>query len=112
MTGSETFQRINVQETKQKLDAGWKPFVYDCRRPEEWEISKFDFTNLFHPHDQIEEIIEKFPKDTDILIHCRTGGRSGNACEVLAAKGFKNCFNLEGGINGWAKEIDPSLKTY
>ncbi len=108
----EKFKRMSLKDTKQKLDSGWKPFVIDCRKPDEWEISKFDFTDLFHPHDQLEEVMDKIPKDREILIHCRSGGRSAKACEFLAEKGFNQCINLEGGINGWAKEIDQTLKTY
>jgi adenylyltransferase/sulfurtransferase len=108
----EKFRRMGVKEAKKKLDSGWKPYVLDCRKPEEADIVKFDFTDRLQPHDKLEEIISELPDDREILIHCRSGGRSAKACEYLAEKGFKDCINLEGGILDWAKEIDPSMPTY
>lgn len=40
---------------------------------------------------------------------CRSGARSGRACEFLQSQGFTNVANLKGGITAWAKEIDPTL---
>lgn len=109
---SEKFRRMNVEEAKKKLDQGWKPYVLDCRKPDEADIVKFDFADRLQPHDELEEIVSELPKDREILIHCRSGGRSAKACEYLAEKGFKDCINLEGGILDWAKKIDPSMPTY
>jgi adenylyltransferase/sulfurtransferase len=109
---TEPFSRILVSEAAQKLEAGWKPFVLDVRRPAEAEIVAFDFTDRLQPHDQIQAIAEELPRDMDILVHCKMGGRSAKACEALAALGFDRLFNLEGGIVGWAQEIDPDMPTY
>jgi len=43
---------------------------------------------------------------------CRSGNRSGSACELLEKEGFTNVANLKGGINEWARKIDPSLPIY
>eukprot|EP00953_Heterococcus_sp_UTEX-ZZ885_P001238 1182-Heterococcus_DN1.PRE.1 len=50
--------------------------------------------------------------DQDILVHCKVGGRSKQACETLAQLGFSRLYNLEGGIIAWAKEVDKSLAIY
>jgi len=45
-------------------------------------------------------------------VHCKLGGRSAKACQVLAEAGLTRIFNLEGGIVGWARDVDPSMMTY
>jgi adenylyltransferase/sulfurtransferase len=109
---NELFSRISVQDAHTKLNEGWKPFVLDVRRPAEAEIVTLAFANRLHPHDQVQVIADELPRDRDILVHCKMGGRSAMACEALAALGFTRLFNLEGGIVGWASEIDPDLPTY
>lgn len=106
------FERVGVQEAKQKLDGGWKPYVLDVRKPHEAEIVKLDFADQLQPHESVLEIADQLPRDRDILVHCKMGGRSAKACEALSEKGFDRLFNLEGGITAWAKEIDTDLPTY
>ena len=109
---NELFSRISVQEAHSKMNEGWKPFVLDVRRPAEAEIVTLDFADRLQPHDQIQAIADELPRDTDILVHCKMGGRSAMACEALAAMGFNRLYNLEGGIVGWAQEVNPDLPTY
>lgn len=110
---SEGFARLGVREAKAKLDGGWSPFVLDVRKAHEAEISKLSFVDLLRPH---EDVIggnhEGIPKDRPVLVHCRSGGRSAKAAAALVAAGWTDVTNLEGGINGWATEVDTSLPTY
>jgi rhodanese-related sulfurtransferase len=46
------------------------------------------------------------------VVICRTGARSGRAVRQLQAAGFRNVYNLAGGIHRWADEVDPSLPKY
>lgn len=108
----EPFERVSVSEVKAKLDAGWEPYVLDVRKPHEAQIVKLAFADRLQPHESVLDIVADLPKDRDILIHCKMGGRSAAAAEALAKAGFTRLFNMDGGINGWAKEIDPSLPTY
>jgi len=48
----------------------------------------------------------------EIVLLCKMGSRSVRALEVLASAGFRKIKNLEGGINAWAREVDPSLPIY
>jgi adenylyltransferase/sulfurtransferase len=110
---SEGFARLSVRQTKDKLDAGWKPFVLDVRKPVEATISKLDFADMLRPHEEIlAGDISGIPRDRPVLVQCRSGGRSAMVARVLVANGWTDVTNLEGGINGWAQEIDPSLQTY
>ncbi len=109
---ADPFERISVSEAKSRMDDGWKPFVLDVRKPHETEIVKLDFADRFQAHEDVLDIVADLPRDRDILIHCKMGGRSAKAAAALAGAGFTRLFNLEGGITSWAKEIDTSLPTY
>lgn len=56
--------------------------------------------------------LEALPMDTAIAFLCRSGGRSQQSAEEFIAYGFSNVFNVTGGINAWADEVDPSLTKY
>ena len=94
------------------MDAGWRPFVLDVRKPHEVDIVSFAFRDLLHPHETVAQIADQLPRDRDIVVHCKMGGRSAAAAATLASLGFTRVFNMEGGITGWAQQIDPSLPTY
>jgi adenylyltransferase/sulfurtransferase len=111
-TTDEGFVRLSVVEVKAKLDQGWDPFVLDVRKPHEADIVRFDNADLLVPHDEISSHLDSIPLDRDILVHCKMGGRSAKAAKVLADAGYTNITNMEGGITGWAKEIDTRLPTY
>ncbi len=110
----EPFQRIDVETAKARLDAGWKPYVLDVRRSAEAEIVRFDWADRLQPHAEVGSIADELPRNRDILIHCKMGGRSAKACAALAAAGLEpqHLFNLDGGIVGWAEKVDSSLPTY
>ncbi|MCO4768486.1 MAG: molybdopterin-synthase adenylyltransferase MoeB [Deltaproteobacteria bacterium] len=108
----EGFARLSVKDIKAKLDAGWAPFVLDVRKPHEADIVKLDFADLLVAHEDVAAHLAEIPKDRDILVHCKMGGRSAKASKVLADAGYGSVTNMEGGITGWANEIDPSLPTY
>jgi adenylyltransferase/sulfurtransferase len=55
---------------------------------------------------------DELDQGKEIVVMCRSGARSANACTLLEKKGFKNVSNLVGGVNAWAKEIDTSLPVY
>jgi adenylyltransferase/sulfurtransferase len=106
------YTSITPAELKARLDSGWKPYVLDVRKPHEAEIVKLDFASRLHPHETVLEIADELPGDVDIVVHCKLGGRSARAAEALAAVGFTRLYNLEGGIVGWARDVDPKLPTY
>lgn len=108
---SEPFDRIFPAEAKARLDDGWEPFVLDVRAPHEAQIASLSFTDLLQPHVRVLDVVDQLPKDRDILVYCRSGGRSAMAAGALAKAGFR-CLNLEGGINRWAAEIDRTLRSY
>ena len=113
-TVSDSFHRINVAEAKSKLDGGWKPYVLDVRKPHEADIVKLTFADRLEPHETVASIASDLPAEGDILVHCKMGGRSAKAIASLIDAGVdaSRLYNLEGGITGWAQQIDTSLPTY
>ena len=110
---STSFARLTPREVQARMAAGWHPFVLDVRKHAEAEVVSFAWADLLRPHEQIEAGVHGgIPRDRPILVHCRSGGRSARAAEALVAAGFPDVTNLEGGIVGWAQDVDPDMPTY
>jgi rhodanese-related sulfurtransferase len=95
-------QNITVEELKARLDAGEKLNIIDVREPH--EHAEFNIGGVLIPLGkvqtmQIDEIEEL--KDEELIVYCRSGNRSGQACLFLDALGFKNTKNLTGGMLAW-----------
>ncbi|MFN3561303.1 MAG: molybdopterin-synthase adenylyltransferase MoeB [Chloroherpetonaceae bacterium] len=112
-TANSNPNEITVQELKARLDAGEQLFILDVRNPNEWEIVRLNGTVLIPLPELPNRLSElKGKENTEILVHCKMGGRSAQACEILRQNGFKNVKNVVGGITAWATQIDPSMPTY
>ncbi len=89
---------ITVTELKERLDKGEDLNFYDVREEHEYEEDNLGailipLGELPDHLDELEEI-----KDEEIIIHCRSGARSGKAQAFLEAQGFSNVRNVVGGI--------------
>ena len=98
-------QNITAEEVKARIDAGEKINIIDVREPH--ENAEFNIGGLLLPLGkvqsmQIEEIEDL--KDQELIVYCRSGNRSGQACLFLDALGFKNTKNLVGGMLGWQEK--------
>ena len=103
---------ISVQDLKARRDAGDAPFVLDVREPHEAEIANIGADQLI-PVGQLQERLSELeaPNDEAFVVHCRSGGRSGQAVEFLRKQGY-DAVNLAGGTLAWSEEIDDSVPTY
>lgn len=108
---SPTFRRMTVHEVKARREAGWAPFVLDVRGAKEADIVRFPWGDALIPHTEVAARLSEIPRDREILVHCKLGGRSSQAAAVLAEHGY-DVVNLEGGITAWAKELDPTMPVY
>ena len=80
-----------------------EPFEVDiCRLEGSWEI----------PLGQLQARFAEVPMDSDVVVHCKMGGRSAQAGEFLRSKGYTRVKNLAGGILRWINEVDSSLSKY
>ncbi len=97
---------ITVQELKQRLDAGDKFVFIDVREP--YEYAEFNLGAELIPLGTIPEAAAgKLADDkaAEIIIHCRSGARSGQAKMFLTQMGFPNVRNVLGGVLAWQREL-------
>ena len=83
----------------------------DVREPHEYEISRIPGAQLI-PLGDLPSHLGELDSSEDIVLHCKTGGRSAQAQRLLWDAGFRKVRNLTGGINAYAEEVDDSIATY
>lgn len=105
-----TVEEITVRELKELLDKNRSLLLLDVREPFEKEL--VDIGGELIPLGELEGRVDEISKDKPVVIYCRSGARSAEACRTLMSAGFTDVRNLKGGILAWAEEIDPSLPTY
>jgi adenylyltransferase/sulfurtransferase len=111
MQAHGAFEDISVEELKAMRDRGDAVVLVDVREAREWAISDLS-ESVKIPLGTLPQNLAKLSKEDDIVVYCRTGGRSGQAVEFLLENGFSRVRNLAGGINRWAERIDESLPRY
>ena len=102
---------MTVEELKQKLESEDRPTLLDVREPHEWPISDLP-ESVKIPLGQLQQRYSELAQDADLVVYCRTGGRSAQAVQFLQQRGYGKAANLTGGINRWAEAIDPSMRKY
>ena len=102
---------ITVQELKEKMDKGDALVLVDVREPHEIAISQLP-GSVKIPLGTLSSNVNKLSTADDIVVHCRTGVRSARAVQFLMSAGFRKVWNLTGGIDRWAVEIDPTVPRY
>lgn len=95
---------INIDELKTKLDNKEEFIFIDVREPHEYE--EFNLGAKLIPLGDVMKIISEYEdrKEEEIVVHCRSGARSGTAQKFLTDAGFKNVRNLEGGVLAWKEK--------
>jgi adenylyltransferase/sulfurtransferase len=102
---------ITVGELKQKLDSDGEAFeLIDVREPHEHQICNLDEARLV-PLNEVPQKLAEFDSSKQYIVHCKMGGRSAQAVELMRQAGL-DATNVKGGITAWAKEIDPDMPTY
>jgi molybdopterin/thiamine biosynthesis adenylyltransferase/rhodanese-related sulfurtransferase/molybdopterin converting factor small subunit len=112
MTAQESNEtEIDVKELKRKMDAKEDFYLLDVREPNEYKIGKIPGSTLI-PLGEVPQRFQEIPKDKEIVVHCKMGGRSAKAAAFLRQQGFKTVKNLKGGILDWSDKIDPNVPKY
>ncbi|MDB9741862.1 rhodanese-like domain-containing protein [Akkermansiaceae bacterium] len=104
---NQIMKEITVTELSKRLEEESIEYLLDVRNVPEREAASIG--GDFIPLPKLPESLEQIPKDKEIIIYCKLGGRSARACEFLMASGFENVTNVVGGIDAWREQIDPSL---
>src|SRR5580658_8860401 len=102
-------EQISVTTFKQQRDAGKDYFLLDVREPHEYKIAEIG--GYLIPLGDLQNRVGELDKNRDIVVQCKSGGRSQKAAEFLQQAGFK-VKNLAGGILAWSDKIDPKVPKY
>jgi rhodanese-related sulfurtransferase len=104
-------KEITVVEFKEKLDANEDIQLIDVREEYEYDIANLGGELI--PLGSVLDNADRILKDKPVVFYCRSGVRRATAIKNLESRfGFTNLYNLKGGINAYAREIDNSLPTY
>jgi adenylyltransferase/sulfurtransferase len=104
---------MTVTQLRQLVDTG-EPFVLlDVREPLEWSISNLGaYGATLIPLSELPDRLAELDPASQLVVYCRTGARSDMAVRFLMENGFDQVWNLAGGINAWAREIEPGMSSY
>jgi rhodanese-related sulfurtransferase len=98
-------QTITIVEVHARLEAGEKLNLVDVREPN--ENAEFNIGGILHPLGRVRNFdvdeLESM-KDQEVIVYCRSGNRSGQACMMLETMGFTNLKNLTGGMLAWTEK--------
>ena len=102
---------ITPQELKARLDRSERPLLLDVRQ--DWETQLCRLPNAVHiPIEEIEGRTDELSPEDDIVVYCHQGVRSAAVAEYLRSLGFKSVQNLSGGLDLWARTVDPGMRRY
>jgi adenylyltransferase/sulfurtransferase len=102
---------VSVRELKRKMDARERLTLVDVREPWEYEIAQIAGARLI-PLGELEERLTELPREGIVVVQCHSGVRSEHGARLLKRAGFENVYNLEGGIEAWSSEVDPTVPRY
>jgi rhodanese-related sulfurtransferase len=102
---------ITPAELKARLDRRDRPLLLDVRQ--DWETRLCRLPDAVHiPIEEIELRTEELNPEDEIVVYCHQGVRSAAVADYLRQLGFKDVRNLVGGLDGWARAVDPSMRRY
>ncbi len=105
-------QKMSVQELAERLDRNDSIFLLDVRERPEYDLCHLDGATLI-PVGMIPNNRKRIPTDRPVVVYCHHGIRSANVVQYLyAQEGLTNLYNLDGGINAWARDIEPEMAVY
>lgn len=107
---SNSIKEIEPEELHAWLEEEREFLLLDVREAFEREIASIGGEHV--PLAKIATAVDKASDYKEVVVYCKSGGRSKMAAEQLSQLGVKNVYNLRGGILGWIEEVDPSLESY
>src|SRR5688500_7595129 len=106
-------RQINPQQLQAWLvdPARKRPVLVDVR--EQWELEICNLPESVRiPMNTIPSRQQELGRDVETVVMCHHGGRSMQVASFLEQSGFTKIYNLSGGIDAWAREVDPTMATY
>lgn len=103
-------KEITALELKTIIDTKIDFQLIDVREEYELEICEMGGEHI--PMGDVMDNLDKISKTKQVIIHCKSGARSGAICQALEKIGYNNVYNLKGGILSWANEVDSTKTKY
>ena len=104
-------QHIRPQELKAWLADGGKPCLLDVREAWEFETARIGSSTLM-PMGEVTRRVTELDPQAEIVVICHHGGRSMQVAGFLEQQGFSRVYNLTGGVDAWARTVDPTMQVY
>ncbi len=108
---SPALPEIDVHALKSRIAEGTPFVLLDVREPAEYEVARLPGSILI-PLGELPDRLSELDPAAETIVHCKAGGRSAKALQQLLDAGFSNACHVQGGINAWSREIDPSVPLY
>jgi molybdopterin/thiamine biosynthesis adenylyltransferase/rhodanese-related sulfurtransferase len=102
--------QMSVKDLKKRMDAGENLFILDVREPFEYQIANIGGKLI--PQSEVPQRLAEIDRDREIIVQCKSGGRSQRIAEFLKQSGYPKVANVSGGILAWSDQIDPSVPKY
>jgi adenylyltransferase/sulfurtransferase len=102
---------IDAVELKAKLDRGDDFKLIDVREPHEFQICRIPGSTLI-PLGELPKHLNELDPSAEYVMHCKMGGRSAKAVDLMRQSGFKKVRNMTGGILAWSDKVDPTVPKY
>ena len=101
---------LSVTELSGRLGSATEVWFVDVRTPEEWQVARIEGFRLLDP--ALAGQLEALDAETELVFLCHHGMRSEAAARHFAERGFRNVWNVVGGIDAWSREVDPAVPRY
>jgi adenylyltransferase/sulfurtransferase len=96
-------ESITTSQLRLLLNSRFEGLLIDVREPQEFAVTRIEGSRLI-PLQTLSDHLAELPRDREILVHCKSGGRSAMAVQRLLDHGFTRVKNVTGGIDAWLAE--------
>lgn len=107
-----TVKELTPQEFLTRREAGTPMTLVDVREDWETQLAPVPATLVHIPMGQVATRLKELDPQGETVVICRSGGRSMQVAQFLAAQGFTSVYNLAGGILAWSRDVDPKIPQY
>ncbi len=104
-------KHLGPTELKARLAAGEKLQLLDVREEWEYQTAHIEGSRLI-PMGNVAVRVNELDRAAETVVICHHGGRSMQVAGLLEHLGFSNVSNLTGGVDAWARSVDPSMQVY
>jgi sulfur-carrier protein adenylyltransferase/sulfurtransferase len=108
---AEKVPGISAIQLHELMHNGEAIALVDVREPFEFEIAHIAKSKLI-PLGTIPQQLAQVPRGGKTILYCKSGVRSAHAIDFLRSQGFDNLLNLEGGIDAWREQVEPTMRKY